>query len=411
LCSLAFAADTVFHVGMRHSISALLPFIFLCAVPFTGEGVAGSTAAGAPRAASHEVLVFIGTYTTGASTSKGIYAMRLNTDTGQLSTPELVAETVSPSYLAIHPTRPVLYAANETDKFEDKPGGGVSAFAISAKGTLTRLNEQPSGGSGPCYVSVDRAGSRVLVANYGSGSIASLPLESNGRLKPASATVQHAGQGADPNRQKGPHAHSIAADPTNKFVLAADLGIDKVLVYRLDPKAGTLVPNDPPAATVAPGTGPRHLTFHPNGRFVYVTDELKSTVTVFTWDATRGVLQELQTIPMLPDGFTGNSSAADIHVHPSGQFVYASNRGHDSIVIYAVDQQSGRLTLVGHQPTEGKTPRNFGIDPSGAYLLAANQASDSIVAFKIDKASGKLTPTGATAHLAAPVCVRFFVRK
>jgi 6-phosphogluconolactonase len=396
---------------MRHSISALLPFILMCAVPFAGDGLAGSGTAGTPAAAGREVIVYIGTFTTGASTSKGIYAMRLNMETGQLSTPELAVEALSPAFLAFHPTKPVLYAVNETDKFQDKPGGGVSAFAISGKGALTRLNEQQSGGSGPCYVSVDRAGSRVLVANYGSGSVALLPLESNGRLKPASATVQHQGTGADPNRQKGPHAHSIVADPTNKFALAADLGIDRVLVYRLDPKAGTLVANDPPGATLAPGSGPRHLAFHPNGRFLYLADELKSSVTVFTWDATRGVLQELQTISMLPEGFTGNSSAAEVQVHPSGQFVYASNRGHDSIVIYAVDQQSGRLTLVGHQPTEGKTPRNFGIDPTGAYLLAANQASDSVVAFKIDKSSGKLTPTGATAHVASPVCVRFFARR
>jgi 6-phosphogluconolactonase len=390
---------------MRHATSALLPFILMFAVPMAGDG-----AAGAPRA-GREALVFIGTFTTGASTSKGIYTMRLNMDTGQLSTPELAAEALSPAFLAFHPTKRVLYAANETDKFQDKPGGGVSAFAISKTGTLTPLNQQQSGGSGPCYVSVDHAGSRVLVANYGSGSVALLPLESNGRLKPASATVQHEGSGADPNRQKGPHAHSINADPTNKFALATDLGIDRVLVYRLDPKKGTLIANDPPSAALAPGSGPRHLAFHPNGRFAYVTDELKSTVTMFTWDATRGVLQELQTISMLPQGFSGSNTAAEVQVHPSGRFVYASNRGHDSIVIYAVDPQSGHLTLVGHQSTQGKTPRNFGIDPTGTYLLAANQQSDSIVAFKIDTTEGTLTPTGATAHVASPVCVRFFARK
>ncbi len=386
-------------------MSALLPFILMFAVPMTGDG-----SAGAPRA-GREVLVFIGTFTTGASTSKGIYTMRLNMATGQLSTPELAAEALSPSFLAIHPTKRLLYAVNETNKFQDKPGGGVSAFAISNKGTLTPLNQEQSGGSGPAYVSVDRAGRCVLVANYGSGSAALLPLESNGRLKPASATVQHEGSGVDPNRQKGPHAHSINADLTNKFALATDLGIDKVLVYRLDPKKGTLVANDPPSAALAPGSGPRHLAFHPNGRFVYVSDELKSTVTAFTWDATRGVLQELQTISMLPEGFSGSNTAAEVQVHPSGRFVYASNRGHDSIVIYSVDPQSGRLTLVGHQSTQGKTPRNFGIDPTGTYLLAANQQSDSIVAFKIDPTKGTLTPTGATAHVASPVCVKFFARK
>jgi 6-phosphogluconolactonase len=388
---------------MRHTtftLSAVLLFISMCAVPF----------AAAPK----EMIVFVGTYTTGASTSKGIYTMRLNMETGQLSAPVLAAETVSPSYLELHPTKPLLYAINEVSTFQDKPGGGLSAFAIGSKGTLKPLNQQASGGSGPCFVSLDRTGSSVMVANYGSGSVASYALESNGRLKPPASTIQHTGSGADPNRQKGPHAHSINPDPTNKFAVATDLGIDRVLVYKLDPKAGTIVANDPAAATVEPGSGPRHLAFHPNGKFAYVAEELKSAVTVFSWDAAKGALQELQTIPMLPEGVDGaaiKNSAADIHVHPSGQFVYASNRGHNSIVIYSVDQQSGKLTLVGHQSTEGKTPRNFGIDPTGSFLLAANQQSDSVVAFKIDKSSGKLTPTGATAHIAAPVCVKFFARR
>ena len=383
---------------MRHSISALLPLLFTLSVPLVA----------APP--SHEVIVLIGTYTTGASTSKGIYRMRLNLDTGQLSTPDLVAETVSPSYITLDPKKPLLYAANEVSKFQDKPGGGVSAFSIAKDGSLKPLNQQGSGGSGPCYVAVDRNGTSVLVANYGSGSVASLPIESSGKLKPASATVQHEGSSVDPNRQKGPHAHSINTDPANHYALAADLGLDKVLVYKIDAK-GALTPNDPPSVSLPGGSGPRHLDFSPNGRFAYLASEMKSTVTVFSWDATHGTLKEEQTISMLPEGFTGNSSAADIHVHPSGKFVYASNRGHDSIVIYAADPQTGKLTLVGHQSTEGKTPRNFGIDPSGSYLLAANQATDTVVAFKIDKSSGKLTPTGSTAHIAAPVCVKFFARK
>jgi 6-phosphogluconolactonase len=390
---------------MRHSISALLPLLLILGAPLVA-------ASGSPPPAAHDVTVYIGTFTTGASTSKGIYSMRLNLDTGKLSEPTLAAEALSPAFLAFHPTKRVLYAANETDKFQDKQGvGGVSAFAINRDGTLKPLNQEFSGGSGPCYVAVDRAGTQVLVANYGSGSIAALPIESSGKLKPASATVQHQGSSVDPNRQKGPHAHSFNADPTNKFGLAADLGLDKVFVYKLDPKKGTLTPNEPPAATLPGGSGPRHLAFHPNGHFVYLANEMKSNVTVFSWDAAKGTLQEVQVISMLPEGFTGSSTAAEIQVHPSGKFVYASNRGHDSIVIYSVDPQSGKLTLVGHQLTEGKTPRNFGIDPTGSYLLAANQASDSVVAFKIDQSSGKLTPTGATAHVASPVCVRFFARK
>jgi 6-phosphogluconolactonase len=395
---------------MRHSTPALLSVILMCAVPFVGDA-AGTPP---PPPPAREMTVFVGTYTTGASTSKGIYTMRLNTETGQLSAPELAAETVSPSFLALHPTRPLLYAINETSTFQNKPGGGVSAFSIGGKGTLKALNQQPSGGSGPCFVSLDKTGAVVLVANYGSGSVASLQLESNGSLKAAASTVQHEGSGADPNRQKGPHAHSINPDPTNKFAVATDLGIDRVLVYKLDPKAGTIVANDPPSATVTPGSGPRHLAFHPNGKFAYVAEELKWMVTVFAWDAAKGALQEVQTIPMLPEGVDGaaiKNSAADIHVHPNGKFVYASNRGHDSIVIYAVDQQTGKLTLVGHESTQGKTPRNFGIDPTGSFLLAANQQSDSVVAFKIDKNTGKLTPTGATAHIAAPVCIRFFAKK
>ncbi len=389
---------------MRHSISVLLPLLVTFGVPL----IAASGSPLPPPA--HETVVFVGTYTTGASTSKGIYRMRLNLDTGQLSAPELAAGTVSPSYLALDPKKPLLYAANEVSTFHDKPGGGVSAFAIGKDGSLKALNQEASGGSGPCYVAVDRAGTRVLVANYGSGSIASLPIESNGKLKPASAKVQHEGSGADPTRQKGPHAHSLNTDPTNHFALAADLGLDKVLVYKIDSK-GALTPNDPPSVSLPGGSGPRHLDFSPNGRFVYLANEMKSTVTVFSWDGAHGTLKEEQTITMLPEGFSGNNSAADIHVHPSGKFVYASNRGHDSIVIYAADPQTGKLTLVGHQSTEGKTPRNFGIDPSGSYLLAANQATDSVVSFKIDKASGKLTPTGSTAHIAAPVCVKFFARK
>jgi 6-phosphogluconolactonase len=391
---------------MRHSISALLPLLLTFGVPL----IAASGSPPPPPPPAHEVTIFVGTYTTGASTSKGIYRMRLNLDTGQLSTPELAAETVSPSFLALDPKKPLLYAANEVSTFQDKPGGGVSAFAIGKDGSLKALNQEGSGGSGPCYVAVDRAGTRVLVANYGSGSIASLPIESNGRLKPASAKVQHEGSSVDPTRQKGPHAHSLNTDPTNHFALSADLGLDKLLVYKIGAK-GALAPNDPPSVSLPGGSGPRHFDFSPNGRFVYLANEMKSNVTVFSWDTTHGTLKEEQVIAMLPEGFSGNSSAADIHVHPSGKFVYASNRGHDSIVIYAADPQTGKLTLVGHQPTEGKTPRNFGIDPSGSYLLAANQQSDSVVAFKIDKTSGKLTPTGSTAHIAAPVCVRFFVRK
>jgi len=352
-------------------------------------------------------LVFIGTYASPAS--KGIYVSRLDASTGALSTPTLAAEIRNPSFVAASADGRFLYAVSEVDAVAGKPGGGVAAYAIDkAAGTLKPLNTQSTVGGGPAHVSV--AGTMVFAANYGGGSVVAYRTQPDGSLQPPSSFVQHKGSSVNPDRQKGPHAHSINTDPANHYALTADLGLDKVLVYKIDAKS-TLMPNDPASVSLPGGSGPRHLDFSPNGRFAYLASEMKSNVTVFSWDATHGTLKEEQTISMLPEGFTGNSSAADIHVHPSGKFVYASNRGHDSIVIYAADPQTGKLTLVGHQSTEGKTPRNFGIDPSGSYLLAANQATDTVVAFKIDKTSGKLTPTGSTAHIAAPVCVKFFARK
>lgn len=352
-----------------------------------------------------ELFVYVGTYTDGES--KGIYMLRMDPRTGQLSEPTLAVEAKSPSFLAVHPNKRVLYAVNEVSSSGGRKGGAVSAFAIGPDGSLTLLNTQSSGGAGPCFVSVDEAGSHVLVANYGGGSVAVLPIDEAGRLKPASATVQHEGSSVDPKRQRGPHAHSINPDPTGQFALAADLGLDRILVYRFDDAAGTITPHEPPDARVEPGAGPRHLAFHPNGRFAYVMNELQSTVTVFEWDAAEGRLQTVQTLGTLPADFKDSNSTADVQVHPSGRFVYGSNRGHDSIAIFAVDEATGRLSPVGHQATGGKTPRHFGIDPSGAYLLAANQDSNSIVVFRIDQQSGRLTPTGVQVEVPSPVCVRF----
>lgn len=352
-----------------------------------------------------ELFVYVGTYTDGES--KGIYVLRMDPRTGQLSEPTLAAEARSPSFLAVHPSKRVLYAVNEVGGGAGRKGGAVSAFAIGTDGSLTLLNEQSSGGAGPCFVSVDESGSHVLVANYGGGSVAVLPIDEDGRLKSASATVQHEGSSVDPKRQQGPHAHSINPDPTNQFALAADLGLDRILVYRFDTKAGTITPHQPPDARVEPGAGPRHLAFHPNGRFAYVMNELQSTVTAFEWDAAGGTLHALQTLPTVPEDFSDTNHTADVQVHPSGRFVYGSNRGHDSIAIFAVDEANGRLSPVGDQATGGKTPRHFGIDPSGSYLLAANQDSDSIVVFRIDQQSGRLTPTGVRVDVPSPVCVRF----
>lgn len=352
------------------------------------------------------VRVYVGTYTR-TTKSQGIQLFELDPATGTLTARGLAGKSDNPSFLAIHPNHRFLYAANEIGDFEGKPVGGVSAYAIdSATGRLTLLNRQSSGGSGPCHVSVDCQGKNVLVANYNGGSVAVLPIDDAGRLQPASCFIQHKGTGPNKQRQEQPHAHSINLDPANRFALVADLGLDKVFSYRFDPDRGTLTANDPPAAILARGAGPRHLAFHPDGRHVYVISELKSTMTVFTYDAGKGVLKEVQTLSTLPDDFQGKSYCAEVVVHPSGRFVYGSNRGHDSIAIFTVDKETGRLTPVGHQGKDIKTPRNFAIDPTGANLLVANQDGNSIIVFRIDLKTGELQPVGKPVKVPAPVCVR-----
>jgi 6-phosphogluconolactonase len=284
----------------------------------------------------------------------------------------------------------------------------VSAFSVDAKsGKLTLINQQPSEGTGPCHLVVDATGSNVLVANYGSGSVACLPIQDDGSLKKASSAIQHEGSGADPRRQQGPHGHSINLDRANRFAFAADLGLDKVFVYKFDAKTGKLTPNDPPAAVVKPASGPRHFAIHPSGKFAYVINEMTLTVTAFAYDGDKGVLTTLQTISTLPEGAEGNNfSTAEVQVHPSGKFLYGSNRGHDTIAIFAIDPETGKLTPVGHESTQGKTPRNFAIDPTGQYLLAENQQSGTIVVFRIDGKTGKLTATGQTLEVPNPVCIK-----
>jgi 6-phosphogluconolactonase len=254
---------------------------------------------------------------------------------------------------------------------------------------------------------VDKTGRNVLVANYGSGSVACLPVKEDGRLAEASAFIQHTGSSVNPQRQQGPHAHSVNMSPDNRFAMVADLGLDEVLVYRFDPVKGSLAANDPPFAKVKPGSGPRHFAFHPGGKFAYVINELASTVTALAYDARRGILSEVQTVSTLPPGFTGTSTTAEVQVHPSGKFLYGSNRGHDSIAVFGIDARKGTLTPIEHVPTQGKTPRNFGIDPTGSYLLAANQSSDNVVVFRIDPQTGRLTPTGQVLEVGIPVCVKF----
>jgi 6-phosphogluconolactonase len=374
-----------------------------------GVVVLGTTAWSAAADGKKDRLwVFVGTYTgEGGKGSEGIYRFDMDPATGQLSGRALAAKAINPSFLAIHPSRRFLYAVGEVGDFQGKKGGGVSAFAIDPQtGNLALLNQEPSGGEGPCHLVVDKRGKNVLVANYGGGSASVLPIAEDGRLGTATAFVQHKGTSSNPQRQEAPHAHSINLDAANRFAFVADLGLDKVLVYRFDADRGTLAPNEPAAATVAPGSGPRHFAFHPNGRWAYVINEMANTVTSFAYDADKGVLKPEQTISTLPAGARGDSWTAEVQVHPSGRFLYGSNRGHNSIAMFAIDPQTGRLTAAGHQAHHIKTPRNFGIDPTGTFLLVANQDGNSIVVFRIDPETGGLTPTGTEVEVSMPVCVK-----
>jgi 6-phosphogluconolactonase len=373
------------------AVVVMTPIIFAFAA-----GTAGPAETG-------EYLVYLGTYTRG--NSKGIYVARFDSETGVLSAPELVAEMQNASFLTIAPNGRFLYAVGENTK------GTVKAFAITpGSGKLTALNEQTSGGNGPCYVALDKAGKYAMVANYGSGSVEALPIKADGSLGEPTGFVQHTGSGANPRRQNEPHAHSINPSPDNLFVIAADLGLDKLFVYKLDPVKGTLTPNDPPAATVNPGAGPRHFAFHPNGKNAYVINEIQSTVTAFTYDAAAGVLKDIQTISTLPAVENPKNSTAEIQIHPSGKFLYGSNRGQDTIAVFAI-KPDGKLEAVDQTPTQGKNPRNFTVDPTGKWLFAANQNTANVVVFRIDQATGKLTPTGQTIQLDWPVCVKFLAVK
>ncbi len=366
-----------------------------------------------PPAQSGEMLVYVGTYTNNEK-SKGIYVSRLDLASGRLSEPQLAAETPSPSFLAIAPNGRYLYAANEVRSFEGQQTGAVSAFAIDrASGRLTPLNQQSSGGSGPAHLTVDRTGRVVLVANYGGGSAASLPVEPDGRLKPPATVVQYTGSSANPKRQTKPYAHSVNVDPGNRFAYVADLGTDKVHIHRLNVEKGTLEEAGAGGArleaSVAPGSGPRHLSFHPKAPYAYLINEMLLTVTAFRHDASTGALTEVQTITTLPPGQDAQEgfSTAEVLVHPSGRFLYGSNRGHDSITVFAIDEATGRLTFVANEPTQGSFPRGFGIDPTGRHLIVGNQRSDSVVVFRIDAQTGKLTPTGQTLSIGAPVSFKF----
>jgi 6-phosphogluconolactonase len=368
-----------------------------------------STLLSAAAGEAHGTYIFyVGTYTEEGSKSKGIYAYRFDSKTGQTMPMGLAAETTNPSFVALHPSGRFLYAVNEVGNYKGPNSGGVSAFSIDrATGKLTFMNEVPSRGADPCYITVDKTGKYVLVANYTGGSIAVFPVLPDGKLGEASAFLQHSGHGVNPERQEKAHAHSIDLSPDNRFAMVDDLGLDELFVYKFDSSNGSLRPNDPPFSKLDPGSGPRHFVLGPRGKFAYVISEMKSTVTAFSNDAKTGTLHPVQIVSALPKGFTAQNDDAEIEIHPSGKFLYASNRGSDTITVFAVDPGKGTLTPVEYASTQGKIPRSFEIDPTGKFLFAENQKSDNIVVFRIDAKSGHLTPTGQVLDVGSPVCLKF----
>lgn len=349
--------------------------------------------------------VYLGTYTRGDS--RGIYACELDAAQGTLTAPQLVAELRNPSFLAFHPTLPRIYAVSELWQTAGPERGAVTALEIDdASGGLRVLNQEAVGGAGPCHLAVSPSGRYLVTANYGSGSTSVLPLDGDGRLQPRSCVIQHEGHGPNEARQKGPHAHQTIFSPGGEILLVPDLGIDQVLLYRLDETTGWLTAWNPPGVAVPPGSGPRHCAYHPSSKFLYVINELASTVSVFEC-ADEVPVRLVQTVSTLPPDFDGQNTTAEIEVHPSGRFVYASNRGHDSIAAFAVDPATGKLSEIGRFPSGGKVPRNFAMAPGGRFLLTANQDGHNVVVFAIEPDSGKLRATGVAVQVGSPVCVVF----
>jgi len=355
-------------------------------------------------AAAAKYLLYIGTYTD--HSSKGIYVCDFDPSTGRLGAPTLAAETSEPSFLAVAPNRRFLYAVNEFDNFKDQPTGAVSAFSIdSASRKLALLNQVSSRDSGPAFITLDRSGRYVLVANYTLGSVAAFPVLPDGSIGESTALVRHHGSSVNPDRQAGPHAHAILMSPDNRFAIVADLGLDQLLVYPFDVSRGTL--GQARTIKADPGVGPRHLVFGASGKIVYVINEMSSTVTVYSYHSSDGAMVPIQKVPLLPSKFAGESTAAEVVLSPSGKFLYGSNRGDDSIAVFGIDSKTGTLTLIEHVSTGGKTPRSFAIDPSGEWLLAANQDSNNVVAFRIDRESGRLTSTRQSVEVNSPAMVDF----
>jgi 6-phosphogluconolactonase len=361
------------------------------------------TAVGANPA---EYLAYVGTYT--GKGSEGIYAYRLDPATGATQAIGLVAATDNPSFLAVDPESRFLYTVNELDEFRGEPTGAVSVFAIERDpGKLRRLQQVPSLGGSPAHVSLDATARHLLVANYGGGSMAVFPIGDDGRLGPHSAFVQNAGSSVNPERQAGPHAHFIGVTPDNQIAITADLGLDKLLVHRFDAARGSLTAADPPFVATDPGAGPRHVAFAPSGEFVYVVNELASTVTVLAQESRSGLLRRVQTVPTLPPDFAGTNTGAEIAVNDDGRILYVSNRGHDSIAVFSIHPDDGSLKPLQWVPSGGRSPRHFAVDPTGRWLLAANQGSNSVSLLRIDPATGRLTPTDRSLAVVSPVCIQF----
>lgn len=360
--------------------------------------------------AGENFLVYFGTNTNAKNGSKGIYVARFNSASGELTQPELAAEVGNPGFLAIHPTKKYLYASSSITLPDGKKGGGISSFSIDLKtGKLTPINHASSVGAGPCHVNVDQTGKLATLANYGSGSVASYAIRDDGSVSEVVSFFQHEGSSIDPRRQSGPHAHSVNFSPDNRFAFACDLGLDKVLIYKIDPTTGKMTPNEPAFAKTPAGGGPRHLAFHPSGKFVFVNNEMGMTETVFAYDAEKGALTEVETVSTLPEADRGKTvfSTAETLAHANGKFVYVSNRTHDTIAVFTCDSATGKLTLIQNVSAEGKIPRNICLDPGGKWLIAAHQDSGTAALFKVDQDSGKLTFTGTKVNVPGSICVRF----
>lgn len=362
--------------------------------------------------ADRETLVYVGTNT--GPKSKGIYLFRLqshNADVSQnilLVPMGLAAETPSPTFLALDEKRRLVFAANEVDTFQGKPSGAVSSFSIDPKtGRLALLSQQPSMGAGPCQLVLDRTGRNLLVANYAGGSVAVLPVSADGKIGPATCSIQHAGKSVHPTRQTAPHVHCVTLDPANRFAFVCDLGLDKIVAYRFDAAHGILTPHEAGTVNTKPGSGPRHMVFAPNGKFAYVVSELSSTVTVYSYDAEHGKLTEVQSESTLPPYFDGENTAAEIAIHPSGKWLYVSNRGNETVVLFDVDPDTGHITYTEEQNTGGKTPRHFSLQPNAKHLAIANQRSDSLLVCRVDDTNGRLKPSGVFSEAPSPTCVVF----